>query len=316
MIQGNAVDCNKNRKGTGLIDCLLKLKQYYSFLVVTDPNWRLNIATDTFDSEYIQSKIQDKTFIPFLQTLEFTNNTPDPTNKEYQGGDVAIIRNGKPAYMFEFDNGKNWHALAYAYNSFRAYGLLLVDKAGNVEGAHTLDGLYMKAYGLNYFNVRTYTPVTGDETAKTLIEFQIRNEEEFNTRPYIVSAGNVGMDINEDVFGVVAVNITAVGAASVANGLTVDIMAGALNNSFGIEGFLAANLRVRNITDDTVQAIGTVTAGAIPGRYTITFTPALTLADVIVVETYDATATPPVAVAKLSVGEFYEGASAELTVGA
>lgn len=315
MIQGNAVSCNKDRKGTGVPSCIVLFKQALSILLVTDPRWKLTIATDTFDAEYIQAKVQDGTFVPFLNTKEFVNNTPDPTRKEYQSGERKTLRNGKPDYSFEFDNGPLWHSDAYSYNG-GSYGVLIVDKSGNVRGVTTEDGLSFKAPMVSDFNTRTYVDEAGDETAKTIVEIQIRNEEEFNRRPYIITAGNVGMDINEDVLGIIDVDITAVGAASVANGVTVKVMA-EQNTSWGVRALTAASFRVMNVTDDEVEVIDAVVEStSVIGQYAITFDPALTLAKKIVVELYDATATPPVAVAKIGDNQFFKGASAELTVGA
>jgi len=308
MIQINAVSCNKALFGTGLVPCELRLKDFKSFLIVPK-SWSLNLLTGTFDKDYVVAQIQNGTFVPFLNTVEFLNNTPDPTTKEYQGGITAVIRNGKPQYSFEYDNGIGFHKAAYGYNSFQTYNVIIVDSAGTVAVAESADGLSVTGFALSMLNTRTYVPQVGDETAKTLIEFQISNEEQFNKRMALIPVDQSGVDINSELMGVVGVNIK--GTASVANGFIVDVTA--VNNTiFGIEALDENSFRIRNTITNTVLAIDTVVAGATPGNYKIETTTAPTLASTYVVETFDATATPPTATALVGESQLYRGVSAPM----
>lgn len=312
-IQINTIDCNKNQAGTGVPGCLLRSKAYKSFLLVTKPI-RLDAATDTLDADYILARIQDGTFVPFLNTVEFLNNTPERTTKEYQGGVMRTIRNGMPMYSFEFDNGPLWHGAAYAYNSFQAYGIILIDKAGTIEMAKSADGTYIYPYPLSDFNVSTYRPEVGDDTAGSLIEFQIMNEETFNMRKALIPVSASGVDVNSEMYGVIDVIIA--GTASAANGISVRVNAtlnGFGNEGFGISALTASNFRVRNNATNAVIPIDTVTAGATPGSYVIETDPALVAATVIVVETYDATANVATALIADS-NQLYRGASKPITV--
>lgn len=310
MILINAVSCNKAVFGTGLVPCELRLKDFKSFIIVPK-SWSLNLATDTFDGDYVISQIQNGTFVPFLNTVEFLNNTPDPTTKEYQGGITAVIRNGKPQYSFEYDNGIGFHKAAYGYNSFQSYNVVLVDSAGTVAVAESADGLSVTGFALSMLNTRTYVPQVGDETAKTLIEFQIANEEQFNKRMALIPVDQSGVDINSEVMGVVGVNIT--GASSVANGTQMIVTAG--NNSiFGIQALAASNVRARNTVTNTVMPITSIAEGTIPGNYAVTFTTPPIAGVKFVFETYDATATPPTATALVGNNQLYRGVSKEITV--
>lgn len=306
MIQINAVNCNKAVFGTGLVPCELRLKDFKTFIIVPN-SWSLNVESDTFNGDYVVQKIQDGTFVPFLNTVEFLNNTPDPTTKEYQGGTTAVIRNGKPEYSFEYDNGIGFHKAAYGYNSFQMYSVIIVDSAGTVAVAESADGLSVRGFALSMLNTRTYVPQVGDETAKTLIEFQIANEEQFNRRMALITVDESGVDINTEVNGIIGVSIT--GTASVANGFNINV--NAVNNAnFGIEAFETGNFRIRNTATNAVLAIDSVAAGSTPGNYVLDATP--TLATSYVVETYDATATPPVATALIGTSQLYRGVSAPI----
>lgn len=306
----NAVNCKKELLGTGFVDCEIIFGSIKSVLRVSN-DWVFNPLTDTFNFEYVVSKVQDGTFVPFLNTLEFLNNTPEATTKEYQGGAMAVIRNGKPQYSLEYNNGWGFHSASYSYNGFRSGSVILIDKSGNVGLLRNVSETQLSGFLTNMFNTSTWVPPVGDDTAKTLLAFQIDNEEAFNKRFTIISAEEIGADLNEDLRGVVSVNIN--GTASVAAGININVTA-YNNKSFGILALDETNFRVRNTTTNTVLAIDTVTNGPVPGNYIITTTPTLVSANTIVVETYDATATPPTNTAILGTNQLFRGASAAITV--
>jgi len=308
MIQINALLCNKAVFGTGLVPCELKLKDFKSFIIVPN-SWSVNVTSGTFDKEYVIAQIQAGIFVPFLNALEFTNNTPDVTTKEYQGGIMSVIRNGKPQYTFEYDNGIGWHKAAYSYNSFQGYSVLLVDSTGTIVAASSVDGTILTGFKLSMLNTGTYTPQVGDETAKTLISFQIANEEQFNRRMALITAEEAGVDINSEISGVIGVTIT--GTASVANGINVQVNAGN-NTIFGIEGLTAANFRFTDTTTNTVLDIDSATPGTEPGSYVFVMDDPLVATHTIKVETYDLTAS--VATALVGESQLYRGVSPAITV--
>lgn len=129
----NGQNCKKVVLGTGTVDCEIKLSQPYSIIRVPN-NWSFDVTSSGagFNLEYAIQQTQGGVFAPFLKTLEFTDNTADPTTEEFQGGATAVIRNGKPTYQMRFNNGIGFHKAAYSYNGFGTNSVILVDKAGNV----------------------------------------------------------------------------------------------------------------------------------------------------------------------------------------
>lgn len=306
----NAINCNHQLLGTGIVPCTVKLGRIKSVLRV-DPSWTFDPATETFDLDYVISKVQDGTFAPFLNTLAFANNTPETTTKEFEDGAIYAIRDGKPQFSMEYDNGIMWHQAAYSYNGNRTSSVILIDASGNVGLYRNVAGTQLTAMLTNMFSVPTWMPQVGDENAKTFINFQIESETAWNERLTVISVQQIGADLNDELKGFL--NVTITGTASVANGISVTINAVA-NTSFGITGLTAPNFRVRDTTDNTVETIDTVTAGATHGTYTIVLDPALTVAHKVVVEMYDTTAG--VDTALVGTNLLYKGASAEMTVGA
>lgn len=311
--QINAKDCDKNQGGTGIIPCPVPFKKPTTLLRV-DPSWKFDPATETFNLEYLIAQVQKRLFTPFLQAPDFTNNTPDPTEKEYSDGSKSLIRNGKPEYQFVFENGIAWHKAASSYNGYRSNSLLLVDKSGNVGGMLNVAGDLFTAFLTNKWNTRTYMLETDNDSGQSMLDVQISNEEAFNTRFSVISAETIGADINEELKGIIDVTITPVGAVTAGDPFTVDITA--LGNTiYGIKALEAANLRIRDTTSNTVIAIDTVAEGDRPGRYVITPDDATTSGHTIVVETYDSTVEVNVARIEDS-AQLISGTSASITVAA
>lgn len=302
----NALNCNKENLGLGVVECEARLKDFKSFFLVPK-SWRITLTElETLTLPEIVGLVQNDTWQPFLNSVEFVNNTPDPTTKEYTGGVMSVIRNGKPQYSFEFDNGIGFHKAAYSKNSFNNYNVIIVDSAGTLVGAVTADGLSFTGLTASMVNTRTYVPQVGDETAKTLVEFQLSNEDQFNKRMAIITTDQSGVDVNSELMGVIGVNIAA--TASVASGFNVDVTA--VNNTiFGIEGLVVDNFRVINTVTNAVLAIDTVVAGTVPGNYVIDTTTPPTASTSYILEMYDATATPPTNTALVGDNQLYRGQS-------
>lgn len=300
--------CNKNNGGTALIPCAIRMARAKSFLFVT-PDWSFDIETDTFDGDYVREQIALGKFTPFLNTVSFTDNTPETTYKDYDDGARGVIRNGLPEYSFEFDNGAAWHAIVSGYSSFQAGGVIIVDKAGNIWLQKSMDGSKLFAFSVNYLNVPTERAATGDETTGTMLQFQIANEIAWNRNRTVITAEQAQININDEVRGILDVTFDPV-SNSVANGFVVDIKAKG-NTAYGIEALDATDLRLINNTTDAVINITSVTPVAgIAGRYSISPTPSATT--VVRIETYDQGTGSMVAI----VGDLlmYKGVSDPITI--
>lgn len=287
--QINTAACNKNQRGTGIPGCVLKLGAYNGFLLVTDPTWQLETdATESFNKEYIIEKVMDGTFVPFMGRLSFTDNTPDPTTQDYDGGITRTVRNGKPMYMFTYDNGKQWHEAASSYNSQSGLGVIFIDDAGTFDMASNLDKTLLMPYKLSDFNIQTYRPRVGDTNAATNITMQIANEVEYNERSVQISAETTGFDANTEINGIIDVSIT--GSGDISDGkITVKVVAKGQDtvNGWGARGLTATDFRVVNNANDTEVTITSVVPNPlVPGEYAINAT--LTGITSVTVSTYDA----------------------------
>lgn len=307
----NSVECKKFVKGTGLVSCEPFFGQPTS-IFLTAPGWSLPTATTaSFDKEYIVQQIQGGVFIPFLNTVSFTENTPDPTRQEYTGGKRRTIRNGNPDYMFEFDNGVGFHTAAYSYNGGK-FGAILFDEVGNAQLIASIDLATLYAIGLSDVNTRTYRQQSGDTASATMLEVQVESPEVFNRQMVIIPVEQIGVNVNNEVFGVVSVKINIV-TASVANGIVVDVTA-ANNPKFGIRNLVMGSFQVANLTDDVTSSVSAaVESTSVPGRYTLTVTATPPGAgDSIQVMTYQYNADQSVRIPQTN--QLYRGISPETMV--
>lgn len=304
---GNALNCRKFTRGTGLTSCEIRLRQPKSVLRVVDGSWTFDPATEEFNRDYVISKIQDGTFVPFLNTVEFTNNTGERTSKDYQDGGRRTIRNAKPDYMLEWDNGIGFHKSAYSLNG-QDGSVIMIDKVGNVFMDASVSGDMWYGFETTDFNTDTYMPEAGDETPKTLVSFMIADEESFNRNMVVITVDEVGSNLNREIKGIIDATIAGTSTTTAAN-FTVN----AINNStFGIEGLDQDNFRAVNVTDNAVVTFSAVSAGATPGSYVGTYTAPQGAGDKITIELYDTVAAEPVAL--IEPNRLYRGVSAEITV--
>lgn len=300
----NAVDCNKVDLNLGIVDCEPRFG-YIQSIILVPKNWSVPVTElASMNMEYVLGLVQDGTWQPVLNVLQRTDNTAEPTTKEYTGGVTAVIRNGKPSYMLELDNGIGYHKALYSKNSFQRYNILLVDQNGTIMGATSGDGLRFTGLTAGMVNTRTYTLQNDDETAKTNFEFQLINEAQFNQRMALITVGQSGVDLNTDIMAIVGVTITGTAEA----GDPINIQVNAVNNSvFGIEALTVSNFRVTNVNTGAVVTLTSVTEGATEGSYLLTPTSPTTAAQVLKVELYDATAS--VNVALIEPNQLYKGST-------
>lgn len=306
----NVQNCAKQLLGTGLLDCVIR-KGKITSVIKTKPNWKFDPATETFNLAYVVAQVQKGNFAPFLNTLDTVNNTPESYTKEYGDHAIAVVGNGKPQRSLEFDNGIYWHQAAASYSGFRNGGVIEIDANGNVWLQRNVAGTELKGFDTNMFNVPTFTDPVNDETAKTFIMYQIRNEVAWTNQITMISKDTIGADLNEELKGFNSVTITGTATTST---ITIDVTSSG-NLSFGINALDEDALRVRNITTGLVVPLDAVTPVVdVNGRYTLEPTTNITAGNVIVVETYNAATSTNVAL--IGTNDMFMGVSNSITVSA
>lgn len=309
----NTVNCDKEDLGLGIVECM----QYFGepeMPILVKKGWSMTrTAFEALTADDFIGLVQQGTIIPIPGMKQFTMDIPDPTNEEYSGGVISVVRNGKPVLRFDFDKGIAFHRALYSKNSFKNYDTWVVDASGNLMLATSADGSRVTALTTGMVNTRTYAFKSGDTSANTQFEFQLTNEEQFNRRMAVYSTDQSGIDFNEILRPITSVVIT--GTAEAGEPINVNVRAWS-NEGYGIEGMIADNFRVVNDVTKAVVPVSTVVPGAEPGSYAITPTTPTTDGQKLKVQTYDATATPAVNVALIEPNQTYKGVSDVITVAA
>lgn len=307
----NAVNCNKEDYGLGIVDC----EQFFNepkTPILIKKSWRM-LKTDfeALDTEGFVELVQSGQWEPNPGAKQFTLDLPDPTTEEYSGGVVSVIRNGKPSLGFDYDQGVAKHKLMYSKNSFGQYNVGIVDDSGTIMLALSADGMYVTGLTAGMVNTRTYTFKNGDTGSTSRFEFQLTNEEQFNRRMALYTTDQSGVDFNEDILPITGVTIT--GTAEAGEPINVSVKA-FTNTVYGIQGLVATNFRVINTATNAIVPITSVVPGTNAGDYIITPTTPTTSGQTLRVEMYDAVAG--YAVALIEPNQLYKGISAVITVGA
>ena len=306
MILFNQKDCLTTRKNLGLPDCIIQEGRLTGKILVPK-GWSLNLNSGTFDLAYVNDQIQLGNFVPILGAVEVTNNTPEATTEEYQGGVMSVVRNGLPQYTFKFLKGGWKYANAlYTYNSFQAFDVLFVFSSGAIAGA--TNGTTISGFDLGMLNTGTYMFTDGSVSASVSTTIQLINETQFNRDVALLDASVLDFNVNTDLFPITDIVMT--GRADVSEDKVYFKAKFAMNQSTNLGGIAIANLRVT--IDGVVSTIVALSLSydAITGEWEFEPTDAFTTSSAIIVQLYDSVES--VDVAKIGT-KFYKGATSAIT---
>ena len=305
MVNINQRNCLTSRKNLGLPDCVVEVGIPRGF-IITPKGWGIDLSTDAFNKAYVDEQIQLGNFIPVLGAVEFTNNTPEPTTEEYQGGIMSVVRNGLPQMSFKFIKGGWKYASAlYSYNSQQAYDVLLVFGNGAIAGA--TNGTRFTGFDLGMLNSGTFMFTDGSATNSVSISMQLIDSEQYNSNVAILSPDVLDFKANTDLQPITDIVIT--GRADASENKVYFKAKFEMNQSSNLGGIAIANLRsLVNGVSDTIVALS-LSYDSLTEEWSYTPTATLVVSDTVVVQLYDNTV--PVAVTKIG-NRFYKGASAEI----
>jgi hypothetical protein len=306
MILINQKDCVTTRKNLGLPDCILQEGRLTGKILVPK-GWSINLLTDVFDKDYVNEQIQLGNFVPILGAVEVTNNTPEATTEEYQGGVMSVVRNGLPQFTFKFLKGGWKYANALnTYNSQQAFDILFVFSTGAIAGA--TNGTTFSGFDLGMLNTGTYMFTDGNTSASVSTTIQLINETQFNRDVAVLDRSSLDFDINTDVNPIT--DIYMVGRADVSEAKVYFKASFDMNRATNLGGIAIANLRCTiNGVADTITALS-LSYDSVSGEWSFTPTTTLTTSQSVVVQLYDAVNS--VACAKIG-SRYYKGVTASIT---
>lgn len=307
MILINQKDCNTTRQNLGLPACILQEGRLTGFTLVPK-GWSLPL-TDDFNLAYVNEQIQLGNFIPVTGAVEATNNTPEATTEEYQGGVKSVVRNGKPEFTFKFLKGgwKFANAL-YSYNSFQAYDVLLVFESNAIAGA--TNDTNFSGFDLGMLNTGTYMFTDGSASASVSVTMQLINQDQFNTDVALLDQSSLDFNINTDVSPITDIVMT--GRADISDNKVYFKAKFRMNQASNLGGIAIANLRatVDGVADTITPA--SLTYDNLTQEWSFVPTTAVATAQNWVVQLYDG--VNAIDVTKIG-NRYYKGATPSFVSG-
>ena len=295
-------DCSTTRKNLGAPNCIINEGRLVGFVQVPK-GWSRNTTTDAFGLAYVNEQIQLGNFNPVLDAVEATNNTPEPTTEEYQGGVMSVVRNGLPQFTFKFvKRGWKYASALYTWNSFQAFDVLFVFDTGAIGAL--VDGTTLSGFPLGMLNTGTYMFTDGSVSDSVSVTMQITNADLFMTNASILTSATLGFNPNSALYPISDIVLT--GRADVSEQKVYFFAKFAMNQAENLNNIAIANLRFTiDGVSDTITALS-LSQDPVTKEYRFTPTTAITTAEDLVVQLYDAVA---VADSTKIGSRFYKGAT-------
>lgn len=257
----NFADCNKDRFGTGVLDCEIKTGVPTGFFL-TRKSWRFDPTTETFDNEYLEGQIKAGNIVPFLNAISFEAENEEA---EIFTSNLKVrlkVMDGLPGFLFRFSKGRGFHKAAYSFNSFGNYDVILAYNNGVIDAALTPDGK-VKGYNAGMIDTDQFEHFNGTDPAGTPMRFQLLDSYEYNTQYALISAAENGFSLST-IAGVIDTTILKV--SNNAADVVIQVLASA-NRGVSIAGLTVNDFRVVG----TTETIDSVVYDSANKEYTLTF---------------------------------------------
>lgn len=245
----NYLNCTTSAgKGTGSVACELSTGIPDGFILVPK-TWSIDPAVVDFDAAYIKTKIQEREFHPFLDAVDFAENSEETVFKTYNTGISAPVRKGLPQLDFIYNNGYCFHTAATSFDSFDKYNIILTWKNEVLGAAYKADGVTLTGLDCGYVDTATYKNNNGTDPAETMIKIQLKNSTQYNGRMALLSAAENNIDFL-DINGIVECKMLVDLPLDTATTVSVSVKA-ECNSSINVLGLTDTNFIV---TGKTVSA--------------------------------------------------------------
>ena len=274
----NYFDCDQQRKGTGTLSCEIPTGVPTGFFLV-QKTWRLDTNSETFDTSYINTQIKNKVFVPFLNAINFTDNSEDPITFTTQIGVKLLARDGKPEFVLDFSKGYAFHSAAWSYNSFGNYDVIITYDNGVAFAAKAGDGINIKGHSAGLVNTGNFMHKDGAESEKTSIGFQLTNPNEYNGDGALLDPASNGFDIDV-IRGIVDADLTIESVTT--TNVVVSVKASA-NSAISIQGLLFTDFRGIG----TTETVDSLVYDSALEQYTLTFSADVSAIPLLTIELYD-----------------------------
>jgi len=292
------LNCQADRRNIGVEACVVKAGQKKGHIQVP-LDWSMNVATETFNKQYINSQVQKGIFKVIGNTYAVTTETAEDTTQESTSGQLSVVRKGLPIVTTTVKKGYEGHAGMFDMSADGIYAVLEIFETGVIGAVVSKDGLTISGFACGMYEVATFMDNNGSESSSTMIKYQLTDVDQYNKQRVYLT--NMDFNPNTEIYNIVDVTLSG---RAVVTGNKIFVKASwSRNLGVSILGLAAANFKVSINGVDSVIT-GSVTYDTTTKEYAITPTATLAASNVVVAKLYDATAL--VDVAKVGT-KFYTG---------
>lgn len=295
------LNCASDRRNIGIESCAVPLGQKRGHIQVPI-DWSLNITTETFNKEYVNSKIQDGSFKIIANAYAVTTETAEDTTEESTSGQLSVVRKGLPIVSTTIKKGSyEGHAGYFDMSGEGIYAVLEIYDSGVIAAVVSKDGTTISGCVCGMYEVGTFKDNDGSTSSSTMIKYQLIDVAQYNKDRVFLNT--LDFNPNTEINNITDVKLVA---RAVTTGNKVYVKAHwARNLGFPIKGLAAANLKLAiNGADNAI--VGAITYSSTTEEYAITPTATLANGNTVLVTLNDATAG--IEVAKVG-AKFYSGYS-------
>lgn len=302
------IDCSGKNGNIGVGNCIATPGQKIGHIKLP-LGWSAPV-TDTFDKAYWNNLVQQGVAKFFSGAFGVTTETADPTTETSSLQIQAVTTRALPVVTSIFKKGYEWHAGAFMNSGYNDTSVIEIFQDGSLRVALSKDGQTISGFNVGMYEVLTVQDATDAAIQQTRIMYQMVDLLQYNTQGIFLT--NLNFNPNTEINNIVDVAMT--GRADVSENAIYVKTPWLRNPTDSISGFAAANFRI-TVSGVADPIVGTVTKDPATQEWEITPTATLTTSTPVVVYLTDATATPPVDVAKVGVNSprFYEGQTEVIT---
>lgn len=300
------VDCSLTSGFIGMEPCYVEPGPLLGHVVLPGrPTF--DVATTTPNKTFFNNLVQQGKAYFVVDAFSSPTETAEPTLETSEITQRSVVVNrALPVTTVTLKKPYEFHKGYYKLSSQDAISILEVYQ-NVIKVCVSKDGLTWGGFNVGMYEVFTYQNATGTTKAQTQARYQITDLDGFNTRGAYLY--NLDFDPNTEINNVTGLNL--VGRADVSNAKVYVKPTWMQNDLTTILGFTTPNFRL--LIDGVADTITTTTYNTSTKEYELTPTTTLTTLQDLVVDMYDATASPAVAVAKLGTSnpKFYSGSTGE-----
>lgn len=241
------------------------------------PGVQFDTASDFASDTVWNTKIVAKDIIPILDILEVEPSSTDALVYTAGTGEKVFLGDGIRGNILKVLYDLKSHQLLRNYSN-KNWSIIVADRNKNIRGTSP-DGTIVKGFSLGYFNVSMQGEPTGaDNPALTMVEYQLRDTQEWDTEGVYISnptflpsqLAGVGTVVMTQV-GTIATNEYVVDVAYVDDARLNGQNSGA-DSSYAITGADENNFSSLDGSSATVAILTATESTTVPGRYTVAHT--------------------------------------------